>query len=112
MTTSDEFTAISEPQLRAMRADLEEQLQWREVQLRDLRAAVDGGNDDTARLALLADLAATERAVTELRKTLERMEDGSYGRCADCAAAIPFGRLKIRPMARYCIGCQRRHEAR
>ncbi|WP_256862854.1 hypothetical protein [Microbispora sp. GKU 823] len=42
MTTSDEFTAISEPQTQAMRADLEEQLQWREVQLRDLRAAVDG----------------------------------------------------------------------
>ncbi|WP_256862860.1 TraR/DksA C4-type zinc finger protein [Microbispora sp. GKU 823] len=25
---------------------------------------------------------------------------------------MPFGRLKIRPMARYCIACQRRHEAR
>ncbi|GIH66254.1 MULTISPECIES: TraR/DksA family transcriptional regulator [Microbispora] len=112
MTTSDEFTAISEPQTQAMRADLEEQLQWREVQLRDLRAAVDGGNDDTARLALLADVAATERAVAELRKALERIEEGSYGRCADCTAVIPFGRLKIRPMARYCIACQRRHEAR
>ncbi|GAA4192135.1 TraR/DksA family transcriptional regulator [Microbispora amethystogenes] len=112
MTTSDEFTAISEPQTRLIRAELEEQLQWREVQLRDLRAEVDGGEQDTARLALLADVAATERAVTELRRTLERMEEGHYGRCADCAAAIPFGRLKIRPLARYCIACQRRHEAR
>ncbi|MEV4327898.1 TraR/DksA C4-type zinc finger protein, partial [Microbispora rosea] len=75
-------------------------------------AAGAGANDDTARLALLADLAATERGVAELRKALERIEEGSYGRCADCTAVIPFGRLKIRPMARYCIACQRRHEAR
>lgn len=112
MTTSDEFTAISEPQMRVIRTELEEQLQWREVQLRDLRAAVDGGAEDTARLALLADVAATERAVAELRRALDRMDEGGYGRCADCTGVIPFGRLKIRPMARYCIACQRRHETR
>ncbi|MFI7136019.1 TraR/DksA C4-type zinc finger protein [Nonomuraea sp. NPDC050153] len=26
-------------------------------------------------------------------------------------AGIPFERLKIRPLARTCIDCQRRHEA-
>jgi DnaK suppressor protein len=112
MTTNDETTGLSDVQARAIQADLEEQLRWRNVQLRDLQSALDAGAEETTRLALLADAAAAERAVAELRKALDRLYDRTFGRCGGCGAAIPFSRLKIRPLARYCIDCQRRHEAR
>ncbi|WP_055478364.1 TraR/DksA family transcriptional regulator [Sphaerimonospora mesophila] len=113
MTTSDEFTGISDVQMRLIREELEEQLSRRNTQLRDLRSAVDGGGGEAvARLDALAEIAATERAISEISKSLARMDDGSYGTCADCGTEIPFNRLKIRPLTRYCITCQRRHETR
>lgn len=113
MTTSDEFTGISDVQMRLIREELEEQLSRRNTQLRDLRSAVDGGGGEAvARLDALAEIAATERAISEIGKSLARMDDGSYGTCADCGNEIPFNRLKIRPLTRYCITCQRRHETR
>lgn len=36
----------------------------------------------------------------------ERMEDGSYGECADCGTEIPYARLEVQPMAIRCINCQ------
>ncbi|ADG88346.1 molecular chaperone DnaK [Thermobispora bispora] len=111
--SGSESTGLSEVQVQAIREELEEQLEWRNSQLKELRAVVDtGGAEDTARLAVLNDIAATEQAVRELEATLERLKDGTYGRCDDCGSAIPFNRLKIRPLARYCINCQRRHEVR
>ncbi len=45
-------------------------------------------------------LEAAERAVRE----------GTYGVCVDCGTAIPEGRLRIRPDAVRCVGCQTRIE--
>ena len=39
-----------------------------------------------------------------------RLEDGSYGVCADCGSEIEYERLKAAPAAFRCIGCQRLHE--
>lgn len=113
MTTSDEFTGLSDVQLRLIREELEEQLTRRNSQLRDLRSAVDGvGDESVARLNALNEIAATEQAISEIRKSLDRMDDGTFGTCADCGSEIPYNRLKARPLTRYCITCQRRHEAR
>ena len=41
-----------------------------------------------------------------MRDRIDDFSLGDYGRCGHCASMIPFERLKIRPLARYCIDCQ------
>jgi DnaK suppressor protein len=36
---------------------------------------------------------------------LARLETGTYGTCARCAAPIPFGRLQAMPEATHCLSC-------
>jgi len=40
-----------------------------------------------------------------------RLEHGQYGVCIDCNKSIPVARLKARPQAIRCIGCQREFES-
>jgi DnaK suppressor protein len=59
------------------------------------------------------DLQRAERARSELSEVgaaLGRMQDGDYGQCEDCDAAIAYDRLKIEPWARRCIACESRRE--
>lgn len=36
---------------------------------------------------------------------LRRLEEGRYGACTRCGAAIPFGRLVVLPESDHCMGC-------
>jgi RNA polymerase-binding transcription factor DksA len=62
-------------------------------------------------------MAADAAAVRELAvrpaavQALQRLADGTYGRCEDCEGAIPLARLEIVPYARRCAACQRVAEA-
>jgi DnaK suppressor protein len=42
---------------------------------------------------------------------LQRLDDGTYGRCVDCGREIPAVRLEVRPEAARCIEDQEKHEA-
>jgi RNA polymerase-binding transcription factor DksA len=55
--------------------------------------------------------AGTRDALDEVVDALARVEDGTYGRCADCDAPIPRERLHARPAARFCVRCQQRRDA-
>ncbi|MEW9550702.1 TraR/DksA family transcriptional regulator [Nonomuraea sp. NPDC050783] len=103
---------LSSVQLQALRDDLREQLDQRRRHLDALREQEreSNGGDGTWQ-ELVVSVTAAERAVAELSLAFDRLEDGTYGRCAHCRTAIPFERLKVRPLARTCIDCQRRHEA-
>jgi len=70
---------------------------------------------DEAVADLLSDVGEAEvtRDLGELRKlekALERVSEGSYGKCVDCGAEIPFERLRAQPGAERCRPCQGRHE--
>jgi DnaK suppressor protein len=45
-----------------------------------------------------------------VRLALERLEDGSYGECAECGNTISPKRLEAVPWTPYCIGCQEKME--
>lgn len=54
-----------------------------------------------------------ERDVSEARQiagALARIEDGTYGYCIDCGAAIEAARLKVFPSAGRCMTDQTRYE--
>jgi DnaK suppressor protein len=46
----------------------------------------------------------------ELEDALDRLEEGTYGICEDCGAAINLERLKVLPFTTCCVQCQKRRE--
>jgi DnaK suppressor protein len=44
--------------------------------------------------------------VDEIDAALDRIADGSYGRCTSCGIDIPDERLELRPFAAGCVACQ------
>ena len=48
------------------------------------------------------------RHVAEIDAARARLDDGSYGVCEGCGAAIGAARLEALPAARTCISCARR----
>ncbi|MGV9309806.1 MULTISPECIES: TraR/DksA family transcriptional regulator [unclassified Nonomuraea] len=113
MTHDNESVLLSDVQVQAITEDLREQLMWRTSRLDELRVLAENiDKGDGSLQGVLADLAATERSIAEIQLCLERVSGRSYGQCADCGTAIPFERLKIRPLTRHCVACRRRHETR
>jgi DnaK suppressor protein len=43
--------------------------------------------------------------VTEIDQALERLDEGTYGRCVACGAVIPEERLLAVPWAALCVPC-------
>jgi DnaK suppressor protein len=46
----------------------------------------------------------------EVEGALDRLEEGTYGVCEDCGAAIKLERLRVLPFTTYCVQCQERRE--
>jgi DnaK suppressor protein len=61
------------------------------------------------------DLARTDHLVRELSAVdaaLARLDQGDFGRCADCDATIPIERLRANPSALRCVACEGLFEKR
>ena len=57
--------------------------------------------------------ARVERDASELTavgRAIERLRDGSYGRCVECDLEIEPGRLEVLPQAERCSHCQELYE--
>ncbi len=50
-------------------------------------------------------LTAARSHLDDVDAALQRIADGSYGRCEHCGDPIPHERLLARPAARTCIAC-------
>ncbi|HEX7164132.1 MAG TPA: TraR/DksA family transcriptional regulator [Trebonia sp.] len=48
----------------------------------------------------------------EVLAALSRIDDGSYGRCVDCAGPVPEPRLEARPATARCVPCQSKRDRR
>jgi len=59
--------------------------------------------------ALEGQAALITREVGSVRRALERIDEGTYGECAQCGSEIAEGRLEARPEAALCIGCASRN---
>ena len=66
---------------------------------------------ETSRDEISSQLAEVEsREIGQIDEALERMKDGSYGKCDGCNKPIPVARLQIIPYATECIECKRKSE--
>jgi RNA polymerase-binding protein DksA len=52
----------------------------------------------------------SEHVLTAIDAALQRIEDGTYGRCVNCGKPIPDERLAAVPWATHCIDCKRLEE--
>ena len=50
------------------------------------------------------------RELSNIEAALEKMREGSYGKCEGCNDSIPLVRLQALPYATYCINCQQEME--
>jgi hypothetical protein len=46
----------------------------------------------------------------QIEAAIERIEDGSYGRCEECGEEIPKSRLEAIPYAAECVRCASQEE--
>ena len=46
----------------------------------------------------------------QIELALQRIDEGSYGRCENCGQSILPGRLEILPYATLCVTCQSQQE--
>jgi DnaK suppressor protein len=66
---------------------------------------------DSAQDEINSQLAEVEsRELSNIEAALEKMREGSYGRCEGCNDNIPLIRLQALPYASYCINCQQEME--
>ncbi len=62
---------------------------------------------DEAPLKIMESLGELQRReMNYIMEALQRIEEGSYGRCVNCGGKIPLRRLKALPYAIQCIECK------
>jgi len=68
----------------------------------------DSGQETAEKARVLSIAEGLLETLHEVDAALGRMEDGTFGTCETCGAAIPEDRLEARPFARQCMACKRR----
>jgi len=110
-----ELTTLVDRRRAALRAEVEQGLdRVRNDGIDQIVGAVpDPGDESVQNLIQDLDQADTTRDLSELR-TLDaaraRIDEGSYGICAECGQDIGFERLRANPGALRCIQCQTQFE--
>lgn len=79
----------------------------RSAEVEDAIDAVISTESKAANFAL-GDVAA--RTLQQVRAALQRIEDGTYGRCIDCGREIDAARLDAVPWTPYCREDQEKHD--
>ena len=99
--------AVGDEPQELLRGMLEEQFALHTARLTELTLAErlpDHGGHDRRTLEVLT--GASRQAVRDAARALQRMAEGTYGRCENCHQPIPLGRLRAVPDARYCTRCR------
>jgi DnaK suppressor protein len=63
------------------------------------------GEDHIREISLLLTGRNKEKLVA-IEAGLEKIRGGNYGTCEECGEKIALGRLKVMPLAKYCVNCQ------
>ena len=98
---------------RKLTAQLQDLLAGSDCNLDDLEAPDEHPADPIDQAAYVTErnfshhlCSRNNRVIKEIEQALQDIENGDYGICDRCNEDIPIKRLKVRPMARYCISCK------
>ena len=70
----------------------------------------DIGSDNFEQEFTLSLMESEEGTLDQIEASLERIEDGTYGRCEECGVKIPKTRLNAIPYASLCVKCASQEE--
>ena len=76
----------------------------------DIGDLVDQAGDERDREMALLLTGRDKEKLQAINEALEKIREGSYGVCEECGDKIGPGRLKVMPLAKYCVTCQSRQE--
>jgi len=117
-TEKAQAAEVPQDQFQALRQKLEiQRTEILDMYKQDLRAGQESADDGTEDIVdrannaynreLMFSLSDVERStLLQIENALRRMDDGGYGRCANCGQNINVLRLEAVPWARFCIDCQ------
>lgn len=57
------------------------------------------------RSEILGHIESARNRVQLIEEALQRVDEGTYGVCADCGAEIDAARLEVRPLSIRCVNC-------
>jgi DnaK suppressor protein len=66
----------------------------------------DSAQATTERSELVSLVEQLQSSHGEVLAALERIEQGTYGKCESCGETIPIERLEALPTARLCVSCK------
>lgn len=103
--------AAIETALRTRRGQLEGELQ-RLTEPPEQGAAVafgkrvgDGTSEAVERLATTAMARSIHNSIADIDRALEKLEEGTYGRCDQCGRDIAPARIEALPASTRCVNC-------
>lgn len=114
---------MNEQQKEYFRAKLND---WKQDILRESKETLEVLQDESGKLADMADRASSEtdrsielrardrqrKLISKIDAALRRIDDGTYGYCEETGEPISLKRLEARPIATLSIEAQERHERR
>ena len=65
----------------------------------------EGTTEAVERISSTAAARSIAAALTEVDRALEKVDEGTYGRCDDCGQTISSERLEAMPSATLCVTC-------
>lgn len=96
--------------LREQQRELSHNIEKAEKEIRDSARALDLSCFTAAKESLLAHVSQDLSRLRFIQRALERINDGSFGICAECEGPIGLKRLQAVPWASHCIHCQEQVE--
>jgi DnaK suppressor protein len=78
----------------------------------DVRDTEEQSVDDFVQEVDIALMQMKSRTLSKIDEAIQRLEDGSYGVCAECGSLIAAARLQALPFADLCRDCQEAEEQR
>jgi DnaK suppressor protein len=71
---------------------------------------VDQAGDERDRELSLLLTSRDKEKLQAINEALEKIREGTYGICEECGDKIGMGRIKVMPLAKYCVSCQSKME--
>lgn len=71
----------------------------------------DRASDNFEKDLMIGILQNSEAEIVDIDIAIEKIDEGTYGKCEDCGGEIAKERLKAIPFARLCIDCKQAQES-
>lgn len=72
----------------------------------DIGDLIDQAGDERDRELYLLLTGREKEKLLAINEALEKVDEGTYGICEECGEKIGAGRLKVMPLAKFCVNCQ------